>query len=137
MLAELARCVDDVRRPEPAYPFRLISRRNARTFNSASDDPPRSRRFNPADMHPADLARLGLASSDLAEIRSPRAAITAIVEEEAGVREGVVSMSHGFGDDVSRDGEVLELGSPTGRLIGDEPYERYSGQPRMSNIPSR
>jgi anaerobic selenocysteine-containing dehydrogenase len=137
MVRELARYVDDVTGPDEAFPFRMISRRNAHTFNSASDDPPRPRRFNPAYMNPADLVRLGLTTGEVVEIRSARAAITAVVEEEAGVREGTISMSHGFGDAVARDGEVRQVGSPTGRLIGDEPFERYSGQPRMSNIPVR
>jgi anaerobic selenocysteine-containing dehydrogenase len=137
MVRELARYVDEVSGPEEPFPFRMISRRNAHTFNSASDDPPRPRRFNPAYMNPADLVRLGLTTGDVVEIRSARAAITAVVEEEPGVREGAISMSHGFGDAAAGDGEMRQVGSPTGRLIGDEPFERYSGQPRMSNIPVR
>jgi hypothetical protein len=70
------------------------------------------------------------------ELRSARAAIRAIVEGDGDVRPGVVSMAHSFGDVPELDDLFREIGSNTGRLIDvTDHYERYSGQPRMSNVP--
>jgi len=124
-----------------AYPYRLISRRLMTAYNSSGRDLPRLRSkwaYNPAFMNPADLAQLGLSRGDLVEIRSDHAAIFGIVEPDETVREGLVSMSHSFGDVPERDGEVATIGSNTGRLTSvDRNYDRFTGMPRMSNIPVR
>jgi anaerobic selenocysteine-containing dehydrogenase len=126
---------------ESGFPYRLISRRLMTAYNSSGRDLPRLRTkwaYNPAFMNPADLARLGLQSGDLVEIRSDHAAIFGIVEPDETVREGLVSMSHSFGDVPEHDGEVASIGSNTGRLTPvDRDYDRYTGLPRMSNIPVR
>jgi len=45
-------------------------------------------------------------------------------------------MAHAFGDGPDRDAEFREIGSCTSRLLFDDVgVERYTGQPRMSNIP--
>ena len=72
----------------------------------------------------------------MVELRSPHAAILGVVEPDSALRRGLVSMSHAFGDVPERDGEVRRIGSSTGRLTPvDRDYDRYTGQPRMSNIP--
>ena len=66
--------------------------------------------------------------------------ILGIVEAEEGLRMGVVSMPHGFGDapDPDNDLRVREIGSNTGRLSPvDRDYDPYSGIPLMSAIPVR
>ena len=89
-------------------------------------------------MHPAELARNGLEAGDVIEIHSDHASIYGIVEPDESVREGLVSMSHSFGDVPDRDGDVREIGSNTGRLTAvDRDYDRFSGLARMSNIPVR
>ncbi len=45
-------------------------------------------------------------------------------------------MTHSWGDVPERDAEVRAIGANTGRLTSVETdYERYTGLPRMSNIP--
>ncbi len=123
------------------YPFRLISRRMMTAYNSSGRDLPRLRtkwKHNPAFMNPADLARLQLGAGDLVEIQSDHSAIFGIVEPDDTVREGLVSMSHSFGDVPEHDGDLRAIGSNTGRLTPvDRDYDPYTGLPRMSNIPVR
>jgi len=47
-------------------------------------------------------------------------------------------MSHSFGGAPEQDATVREIGGNTGRLTSVERnYDRFSGLPRMSNIPVR
>ncbi|MBV9661673.1 MAG: molybdopterin-dependent oxidoreductase [Acidimicrobiales bacterium] len=119
--------------------FRLVCRRLTHMMNSAGANLPASnhgKAYNPAFMHPGDLAELGLNNGDVVELRSARAKIVAIVEADSNVRRGVISMAHSFGDVPERDEAYREIGSNTGRLVAiADRYERYSGQPRMSNVP--
>jgi len=123
------------------YPLRLISRRMMTAYNSSARDLPALRAkwaYNPAFMHPAELERRGLAPGDVIEIHSDHARILGVVEADPTVREGLVSMSHSFGDTPEQDGDVRAIGSNTGRLTSVErDYDRFSGLPRMSNIPVR
>lgn len=119
------------------YPYRLISRRMMHTMNSPTLAMPRNRpRHNPAFLHPHDLAALRIGDGDVIEIRSERATISAIAACDDTVRPGTVSVSHAFGDVPGVDRDIREVGSNTGRLLADDTvYDRYSGQPRMSNVP--
>jgi anaerobic selenocysteine-containing dehydrogenase len=128
----------DATEPPERYPFRLICQRLQHMFNSSVNvaSTNRGRGYNPACMHPADLADLGLAVGDSVEISSPRAVIRGIVQPDASLRRGLVAMAHGFGDSSERDDEFREIGSPTGRLLdGWDFADPYVGMPRMSNIP--
>jgi anaerobic selenocysteine-containing dehydrogenase len=142
MMEELARLAA----PERAavsddYPLRLISRRMMTAYNSSARDLPALRAkwtYNPAFMHPDELARRGLVPGDVVEIHSDHARILGVVEADPTVRPGLVSMSHSFGDAPERDGDVRAIGGNTGRLTSVErDYDRFSGLPRMSNIPVR
>ncbi len=121
------------------WPFRLISRRQMNVLNSVGRDIPeqtRGQTTNPAWLHPDDAAALGLASGELVEIRSQRASIRAVVGIDPSLRRGLVSMTHSWGDVPECDDRVREIGANTGRLSAvDSDYERYTGLPRMSNIP--
>jgi anaerobic selenocysteine-containing dehydrogenase len=123
------------------YPLRLISRRMMTAHNSSGRDLPGLRAkypYNPAFMHPEELARQGLAPGDVIEIASDHASILGVAEADPTVRAGLISMSHSFGDAPEHDGALLEIGSNTGRLTPlDRDYDRFSGLPRMSNIPVR
>jgi anaerobic selenocysteine-containing dehydrogenase len=123
------------------YPFRLISRRMMTAINSSGRDLDRLRskwEYNPAFMNPLDLDRLDLSAGDVVEIKSDHSAIFGIVESDKTVREGLVSMTHAFGDTPEHDGDVRTIGSNTGRLTAvDRDFDPYTGQPRMSNIPVR
>jgi anaerobic selenocysteine-containing dehydrogenase len=132
--AELRRPAD---RGTDDFPFRLIGRRMQRTINSCQNFPEvhRGRGYNPAFMHPEDLAVLGLVSGDAVDITSRRATIPGVVEADPSLRRGLVAMTHGFGDAPDRDGEFREIGSPTGRLLDCHEFaDPYVGMPKMGNV---
>jgi hypothetical protein len=119
-------------------PFRLLCRRLAYVYNSSFHDEVthRGRGFNPAFMHPADLAELGLSPGQTVVISNHVGSIRAVVEADADLRRGVVSMSFGFGGPPGADEDFLQRGVSTSRLVSDTVnYDRYSGQPQMSNLP--
>jgi anaerobic selenocysteine-containing dehydrogenase len=122
------------------FPYRLVCRRLLHTYNSSGQDLEQLRRrwpYNPAFMHPDDLAREGFEGGDLIEITSENGAIRGVVQPDATLREGLVSMPHSFGGlPRHQDKNVRELGSNPGRLLRvDDGVDRYTGQPRMSNLP--
>lgn len=145
MLSELREVLaeDDRMRAEDAaaLPFRLVSRRLPNVYNSSGRDIDalvRGRPYNPAFVHPDDLATLGLHTGDAVRIRSAYGAIDAIVAAAPDVRRGVVSMAHGFGDTVESgaDADARRTGSSTNRLVSNEhEFDPYTGIPRMSAIP--
>lgn len=120
-------------------PFLFVPRRENRVINSTGRTLPglmRGRSYNPAFMHPDDLARLGVAAGDLVEIRSAYDAITGVAEADADLRPGVVSMSHGFGGIPGEDEDPRVDGANTNRLLRtDVEYDRYTGIPRMGALP--
>jgi len=119
--------------------FRLISRRMPNAYNSSGRDLPalhKGRPYNPAFLHPDDLAALGLAPGDTVRICSERSQIFGVAAAAPELRRGVLSMAHGFGDAPERDGEHAEIGSPTNRLVDcTRDYDPITGIPRMSAIP--
>ncbi len=140
-LVEIARSLGEAEEGD-GYPYRLVCRRLLHTFNSNGQDLERLRRkwaYNPAFMHPEDLDREGLAAGDLVEIASKSAAILGVVQPDATLRTGVVSMPPSFGGlPGEQDKKVREWGTNPGRLLRvDEGVDRYTGQPRMSNVPVR
>ena len=117
--------------------FRLVSRRVMHMYNSSHNDLSvnRGRAYNPAYMNPDDLRELGVASGNVVQISSDAATVTAVAEADPNVRRGVVSMSAGFGDVPERD-DLFEVGTCVNRLLtADVNFDRYSGQPLMSNVP--
>jgi anaerobic selenocysteine-containing dehydrogenase len=138
MMTDLRALRDVSEQKNDEYPYRLLCRRVMHMFNSSGNFPAtnRGRVYNPAFMHPYDLQQLGVAKHDLIHIRSRSATVIAVVEPDESVRPGCISMTHGFGDLPEFDAQVRRTGTPTGRLLGfEEGFDRYSGQPRMSNIP--
>jgi anaerobic selenocysteine-containing dehydrogenase len=118
--------------------FRLICRRATHAMNSSvnHDTANRGRRYNPAFMHPDDLAELDLVAGDRVEITSAAGAIPAIVQPDATLRRGLVSMAHSYGPLPGVEQPVEEAGANTNVLVFDDlGTERYSGMPRMSNVP--
>jgi anaerobic selenocysteine-containing dehydrogenase len=120
------------------FTHRLTSRRIREVHNSTGRTIPAIRQrmpFNPAYVHPEELAALGLRSGDRVTISSDTGSIPAIVEADPTMRRGVISMCHGFGGapgtrNYDRDG------SSTGELIStDTNLEAINAMPRMSGIP--
>ncbi|MBW2232185.1 MAG: molybdopterin-dependent oxidoreductase [Deltaproteobacteria bacterium] len=119
----------------------LIPRRVKYMSNSVGQDLPRSAdelAYNPAYLHPNDLATLGLSSGELVTIESEDGAISAIVEAAEDLRPGVVSMAHCFGGDPADDGDPRQVGSSIAALVSvDHDYDPISGAARQSAIPIR
>ena len=140
MLEDLAKSLDEVDAAGPdadAYEFRLLARR-MHQINSSLHEPviDRGRPYNPAFMNPGDLTRLGITPGDLVEISSASSTIRAVAAADSNLRAGTVSMAHCFGGPPEQDDDVRAIGSPANRLLRvDGIYDRYSGQPLMSNVP--
>jgi anaerobic selenocysteine-containing dehydrogenase len=144
MMAEIAEVLSDpvaASRGGGAFPLLLIGRRLPHVYNSSGRDMPRLTRkgaCNPAFMHPEDLARLGLADGDLVQVASPHGSVKAVVEADDSLRQGVVSMTHAFGDLPADGADVRRVGSNTGALLSvEDDYDHHSGIPRMSAVPVR
>jgi len=119
--------------------FRLVHRRVQHTYNSTGVEPAppalRHPRFNPAHLHPEDLAMLGLRDGDEIVVRSARAGIPAVVRADPTLRRGLVGMAHGFGGAPERDSEYPRIGACTGRLLdAADLADPYVGMPRIGNV---
>lgn len=147
MLAELGSVAEELLRlakvsttvaPEPqgGLPLLLVTRREHAVYNSVAHHLPallRRQPFNPAYLNPADASRLGASDGEQVVVESSVGAVTAVLRVAPDVREGVVSIAHGF-EPRTGDGR----GASTAVLIDDErDYERLSGLPRMSAVPVR
>lgn len=134
-----AMIADDPAEIDRAYPFRLISRRMRESQNSYGRSFPSVQErytYNPAFMHPDDMAELGLTRGDRVRITSDRAAIEGRVRPEAALRRGVVSMAHCWGGLPGAERPYDEEGSNTARLISlDHDCEAVNHMPRMTAIP--
>jgi anaerobic selenocysteine-containing dehydrogenase len=120
-------------------PFLLIPRRENKVINSTGRTLPglmRGRSYNPAFMHPDDLAQLGISPGDLVSIRSEYDVVTGVVEADPDIRPGVVSMSHGFGGNPGEDEDPRVDGANTNRLLrADVEFDSVTGIPRMGALP--
>ncbi|MDH4016616.1 MAG: molybdopterin dinucleotide-binding protein, partial [Actinomycetota bacterium] len=123
----------------PEFSHRLISRRLREVCNSVGRELPslRAKRpYNPAFMHPDDLAALGLVDGQRVEIESSRSSVKAIVAASDDVRPGVVSLAHAWGGAPGEDDDVEATGTSTARLIDNaRDFDPISGIPRQSAIP--
>jgi anaerobic selenocysteine-containing dehydrogenase len=120
-------------------PFLLIPRRAGNFLNSSGRSLQRltrDRPYNPAFVHPDDLAALGIESGASIEIRSAHDAVLAVVEADDTLRRGVVAMTHAFGGQPDEDDRHREIGTNAGRLIAaDLDFDPVSGIPRMGALP--
>jgi anaerobic selenocysteine-containing dehydrogenase len=120
------------------YPFRLVCRRANHVYNSSCNVPATNRGmpYNPLFVHPDDLAKLRLDPGDLVDITSDLSSIPAVIAPDHTMRRGAVTMWFGFGRRPDTDDLVCEVGTNANRLVAtDAVYDRYTGQPRMSNVP--
>jgi anaerobic selenocysteine-containing dehydrogenase len=125
----------------PEYPFRLIVRRMLESMNSAYHNASKTRRrhpVNPAYMSPVDMKILNLSEDDTIEIVSPYGSVVARPKPDAGLRQGVVSMTHGWGSiDGSMASDSAE-GAFTGSLVSlTQDLQTINWMPRQSAIPVR
>jgi anaerobic selenocysteine-containing dehydrogenase len=125
--------------PGPGYTHLLTVRRMREMVNSLKVAPEKVDRrtpYNPAYMHSRELAGLGVAPGERVEIISDAGAIVAVAEIDDDLREGVVSMTHGWGGlpDERGDGD----GACTALLVSDtQSLAEISAMPRQSSIPVR
>ncbi|MBS37582.1 MAG: molybdopterin dinucleotide-binding protein [Thiotrichales bacterium] len=120
---------------DPGFEFRLVCRRHMQVYNSSCHFPGtlRKKPYNPAYMNPTDLEHHGLQSGDHIKICSAHGEVRAVVEADADVARGLVSMMFGFGTD---DTGTSGVGTDPNPLIRwDAVHDPYTGQPRMSNVP--
>jgi anaerobic selenocysteine-containing dehydrogenase len=108
-------------------------------FNSMHHESPtllKRNRYNPAYIHPDDIASLGYRDGERVHIVSDHGRIEAILEADDSVRSGVIQMSHAWGglpDDAS---EYQEIGSNVSLLISSErDFEPINAMARQSGIP--
>lgn len=138
MLADLAAYAPEPRSDPQGNEFRLIVRRMMHVYNSSwiGALPDRSLPYNPAFLNPDDMDDIGIKDGDTIKIVAGGNSIEAVGIADATLRRGVASMSFGFGSLPDADINVREIGSnPTCLVRDDEIWDRYSGQPRMTNIP--
>ena len=123
------------------FGFRLISRRSKTRFNSIGHPLAKLRAkttTNPAYIHPADMAELGVAEGSIVEITSPHASIHGVAKASDKLRRGIVSMAHAYGDSDAGKHNVREMGGSTNRLTSDEvDFDPITGQALQSAIPVR
>lgn len=82
------------------------------------------------------MPSFGLADGNSITTQSDSDAIAAIAHGDANLRPGLVSISFGFGDLPGSEASLMTMGSNPNRLIPDDRvFDRYSGQPLMTNIP--
>lgn len=124
--------------------FRLLCRRSSHVFNSSCNDVSTNhgRAYNPAFVHPDDLVAVGVSPGDVVVIANENGSVRAVAAADPALRRGTISMSVGFGEPISdTDGEgegedVITYGTSVNRLLSVEAeFDRYSGQPLMSNVP--
>src|ERR1700730_2341379 len=94
--------------------------------------------YNPAYLHPDDIATLGATDGARVRIFSAHGSIPAVLKSEATVRPGVVSMSHGWGgmpdesEDYEAHGSSTNLLTTTGGQL-----DPINAMPLMSAVPVR
>jgi formate dehydrogenase len=123
--------------------LRLIHKRDPWMHNSWFANVPRMKRggrtTNPLSMHPDDAAARGLADGDEVAVRSPWGEVSAVLEVDADLMPGVVSMVHGWGHAVSPRMRVAaeHPGANPNALLPSGPgsFEPLSSQAHMTGIP--
>jgi anaerobic selenocysteine-containing dehydrogenase len=123
---------------DSAFPLRLIPRRIRETSNTSCRDFKSARKrtpFNPLSAHPDDLARFDLADGAECWVVSGNGRIPAIAKADPTLKQGVVSMTHGFGGLAGETVDYRQRGSSTSLLISlDRDVEKLQAMPRMSGV---
>lgn len=123
--------------------LRLIHKRDPWMHNTWFANVPRMKRggrtTNPLGMHPDDAAAHGVDDGDTVRVRSDHGEIEAVVELDADLMPGVVSMVHGWGHALSPRMRVAHEhpgANPNALLpIGPGSFEPLSSQAHMTGIP--
>ena len=93
-------------------------------------------RYNPAFLHPDDLAALGLEAGDEIDLRSVTGVLRTIAAADATLRRGLVSITHAYGDVPGSDLGFRITGSNANLLVRTRYQPRsHHRMPQLSNIP--
>jgi anaerobic selenocysteine-containing dehydrogenase len=93
---------------------------------------------NPAYLHPDDLESLALVDDGLVEISSAHGTICLPARADDGVRRGVVSVPHGWGDLLDGPGSDANPGTNTNRLTSAaECLDPINAMPWLTGLPVR
>lgn len=121
------------------FKYRLTCRRILEAMNSAYRDSARAAKKYPVNwayMNPDDMREDGIAENSLIEIQSEVGHILGVARAEAGLRRGVISMTHLYGSLDPSTAPFEQRGSYTGRLTSLQKHlEPINFMPRFSGIP--
>ena len=121
------------------YSHLLIPRRMRDLFNSNGRHLRTVRKrtpYNPAYLHPDDLAAQGVADGELVELVSAFGRVRAIAGGDQALKRGVVSIAHGWGGTPEEAEDPESAGTPVNALIDtDLNYESINAMPHMSAVP--
>lgn len=135
--AELHMVLNETR--DTNFKYSLTCRRILEAMNSAYRDSARTTKKYPVNwayMNPQDMQKDGIAENALIEIESEAGRILGVARTEAGLRRGVISMTHLYGSLEPSTNPFEQRGSYTGRLTSLEKYlEPINFMPRFSGVP--
>jgi anaerobic selenocysteine-containing dehydrogenase len=139
LLADVPRLVEALRTPSTG--LRLVGRRDLRSNNSWMhniDPMVKGRNRCTLQVNPADADRLGLVHGSLARVRTAAGSLEVETEVTDSIREGVVSIPHGWGHDRpdTRLGIANAHPGVNSNLLTDEaPMDPLSGTSVLNGIP--
>jgi anaerobic selenocysteine-containing dehydrogenase len=120
------------------FPLRLLCRRDMHVYNSSCNikKTNRGKFYNPAYMNPLDMETRELISGDQIVITSAHGFVNAIVEADTDLLSGNISIVFAYGPSSKNTKDIREVGTNPNKLMNcDTVFDRYTGQPRMSNLP--
>jgi anaerobic selenocysteine-containing dehydrogenase len=124
----------------PGFTHRLAVRRVRDVQNTMYHHLPAIRRrmpFNPAFVHPEDLAAQELVEGQCVTIVSAHGRIRAIVQADPTLRRGVVSIPHGWGPMPDEELEPYRGANPNQLLSATVGIDPINAMPVMSAVPVR
>ena len=141
MLDWIGRLDPAAERPDPDYPFSLVSgQRRSHNANQILR-PPAWRKTDPDGalrIHPADLAELGLEVGGWVAVVTPTGRIVVRAEEDDSMRRGQIALPHGFGmsHPDGRGGQVTN-GPRINQITAAGDRDPIAGTPHHKDVPVR
>ena len=122
------------------YTHQLISFRSRYVLNSFGRNLPalrdKSGTTNHANIHPADLDKLGIGEDEEIVIHSQYGSIPAVSKANDRIKPGVVAMHHCWGTSPGQQAPVREVGSNTNLLVdGNNALQGFTAMIPSSGIP--
>ena len=136
--SELRRLISEPA-PDPAYTFRIISRRRNSTMNAwLADMTDEKEGSGVAEIAHADAQQLGLKEGAQVRVSSVVGSLDLVVRLSDELASGVVLIEHGWGtrvfDPVSGEA-AFSSGTIRNRLVDNSVLEPFSGTPRLNGMP--